>query len=187
MKRPQQRTDPSLERWLVAEAGGRLDEADAALAALFAALPPLAPPAGFTDRVMLAAALALAPPPPPRLPASPRAVRWTLRGLLVAAVALVALGVPSLPGLVAPAWQRFSLAGLLDAAVAGLVAGSRWLAATLSFWDDLARIGGWVAHTVAAPQVAAILLVGLIAAATALRLLADLIAHERSWSNVQPI
>lgn len=185
MNRIEQRNDPDLERWLAAEAAGRLDAADAALAGLFAALPSLAPPAGFADRVMLAAGLATLPQRAlPALPALPRAVRWTLRGLLAAAVALVALGVPALPALLAPAWARFSLPGLLDAAIAGLVAGSRWLAATLSFWDGLAHVGGWVAQVAAAPQVAAVLLGGLVVAAAALRWLADLIAHERSWSHV---
>ena len=115
----------------------------------------------------------------------PRPLRWTLRGLLAAAVALVALGVPSLPRLLVPAWERLSLAGLLDGATAGLVSVTRLLAAALAFWQGLARLGGWVAEIVASPQVAAVLLVSLVAAAMALRFLADLIAHERSWSHVR--
>jgi hypothetical protein len=184
MNRPEQRQDPNLERWLEAEAAGRLDAVEDALAALFAVLPALEPSAGFADRVMLAAGLARPLERPVRW-AMPRPVSWTLRGLLAAAVALVALGLPALPVLMISLWERFSLAGMVDAAVAALVAGCRWLATTVSFWDGLARLGGWVAHTAAAPRVAALLLVGLIAAATALRLLADLIAHERSWSHVQ--
>ena len=183
MKRLEPRNS-DLERWLAAEAAGRPEEAEAALAELFAALPRLVPPAGFAGRVMLA--VALAPQALLRSPARlPRPLRWTLRGLLAAAVALVALGVPSLPGLLAPAWEWLSLARLLDSATACLVAASRWLAAAMSFWEGLARLGGGVAETVAAPPVAAVLLVSLAAAATALCFLADLIAHERSWSHVR--
>src|SRR5436309_12285866 len=46
-----------LDRWLAAEQNDRAEEADAALAALFTALPPLLPPAGFADRVMLRSGL----------------------------------------------------------------------------------------------------------------------------------
>jgi hypothetical protein len=177
MKRQRATNEPALRRWLAAEAAERPAEAETALAELFAALPRLAPPAGFADRVMLAAALAP--------PAASRAVAWTLRGLLAAAVALVALGVPSLPRLLAPAWAGFSLSRLFDAVTSGLVAAARWIAAALSFWDGLARLGAWVAQTTTAPAVATALLAGLVLAAAALRLLAELIAHERSWSHVE--
>jgi hypothetical protein len=55
-----------LDRWLKAENDeqqDRGDEAEAALQALFATLPPLRPPAGFADRVLLRAGLAPVPAP----------------------------------------------------------------------------------------------------------------------------
>ena len=47
----------ALERWLAAERDDRADEAEGALLELFEALPLVAPPAGFADRVLVRAGL----------------------------------------------------------------------------------------------------------------------------------
>src|SRR5262245_65998595 len=50
----------ALDRWLAAERGDRAAEAEGALRELFEALPLIAPPAGFADRVLVRAGLAAA-------------------------------------------------------------------------------------------------------------------------------
>jgi hypothetical protein len=178
------RPDPRLERWLAAEAAGRLDDAEAALAALFAAVPRLAPPPGFAERVVLAVA--------PLSPAHPTRSTLGFRLAVAACLALVALAAPSVAGLagLAGGWlAELSVAGLLAGATAALVAAAGGVADVVAgagaVWQDLARVGGWAAAAAATPVVATALAAGLATAVVAFRLLAGLFAHERSWSHVR--
>jgi hypothetical protein len=176
-------TEQELRRWLAAEAAGRLDDAEEALGALFARLPRPAPPAGFAGRVMRAAGWS------PAALAGPAAapVRWPLRAALVASLVLVGLAVRALPSLLAalaPLADRLSPARLFEGATAGLVGAVRWLVEARSLWSALARFGGWAGEIATSPPLALALVAVLATAAAALRLLAALIAHERSWSYV---
>src|SRR5437764_7461445 len=105
----ERRNDDLLDRWLKAEDGGSdtdADAADAALTALFAALPlALAPAPGFADRVLAAMPAMPAVPATPATPAEPRpAVRAHVLSLLY--------------GFMASPWGRASVAlGLAGAAL----------------------------------------------------------------------
>jgi len=192
MKRPD---DDLLDRWLRAEGSGNEDEAEAALTALFSALPLRAPAAGFADRVLLAAR-----PAHPRRNRARSAVRswagsllpaflgstWGRAGLAFGLV-LAALGLPflraallSLPGALPPDL-------LLPAAAHALIEASGWLLSLL-------RLGGWFAALsrslltpFESPTVAAALGACLLVSALALRLLHDVIHRERNWTYVDPI
>jgi hypothetical protein len=76
-------------RWLEAEEAGRLDEADEQLGQAIRGLPRPRPPAGFADRVLLAAGFVHARPSP--------FSTWWFRGALLAGLALACLPILALP------------------------------------------------------------------------------------------
>lgn len=170
------RTDPRLTRWLAAEANGREAEADTALTEMFTELERLAPAAGFADRVVWAAAR----PAAVALPAG----AWLLRGAVAAGLALIALCVPLLLSVLSMVPVRLSPSRLVDGVSAAFIALARWIADAVAFWEGLERVAGWLTSAASAPPAAAVLLASLAVAAAALRALAELIAHERSWSHV---
>lgn len=161
-----------LESWLTAESAGRSEDADRALAALFAMVPRLAPGAGFADRVLRRAGLTA----PARSLARP--VRW----LVAASVALIAAFAGVLPSLAPWLAERTSFVGVVDATSGGIVTVAGWLRGSLVVWDALSGISSAVATTAATPPVALALLAALAAAGLALRLLSDLLANEGSWT-----
>lgn len=170
----------ALTRWLAAERDDRSGEAEAALLELFEALPQLAPPAGFADRVMERAGL------------QDRAVRhgffaqrWTrlaLAGCLFA-MALSVLWLPQTLLVLAGTW---SVGGLVDAGVRVLAGAGVWLAAAVRFGGWLFSLGSALSRPLATPQVAAIVGGCLLVSTLAFRFLRDLI-QERSWTYVDPI
>jgi hypothetical protein len=182
MRHPHQ---DALERWLAAEREDRAEAAEGALLELFAALPLVAPPAGFADRVLVRAGLQ-----------APRQDLFAWRPLrIVLALCLVAAGFgvlwlpPVLLGL-----PRL-LAGLGSVGVGGavrvgtraLVDASGWLASGLRVWDFLLTVDHALAQPLAVPQVLAILLGCLLASSLAFRFLRDQITGERTWTYVDPI
>jgi hypothetical protein len=169
----------ALERWLAAEREDRADAAEAALLELFEALPLMAPPAGFADRVLARAGLAEA-----------RQDLFAWRPLrIVLALCLVATG---LGALWLPPVLRF-LAGLWS--VGGAVRGTLrvvtdaagWLATALRLWDFLMTIGHAMTRPLVEPQVMAGLMVCLLASGLAFRFLRDQITGERNWTYVDPV
>src|SRR4028118_2063289 len=100
MNRPRPAGRELLNRWLTAEHEGQDDAAEAELFALFEALPPLAPPAGFADRVLARAGLVAIPTPVPAQVATP--ARWNpfaARWLQVAMALCLLITGASLPWL----------------------------------------------------------------------------------------
>ncbi|HYO16600.1 MAG TPA: hypothetical protein VE685_25660 [Thermoanaerobaculia bacterium] len=171
----------ALTRWLAAERDDRSDEAEAALLELFEALPALAPPAGFADRVMERAGLRNAVAVRQGLFAQP----WT-RLVLAGCLLAMALSVLWLPQTLLVLLGTWSFGGLVDAAV-GLLAGAGvWLAAAVRFGDWLYSLGSALARPLATPQVAAVVGGCLLVSTLAFRFLRDLI-QERSWTHVDPI
>jgi hypothetical protein len=189
MERPD---DDLLDRWLRAEEEddfaeiGGTDEsaefaADAALTALFAALPLQSSPApGFADRVLRAVPARAAFLP--GFLASP----WGRAGIALG-LASAALGLPALFAVFAPLLSLLRPALLVPVLARALVSGSAWIAsgARLGRWcSDLTRT---LTTPFESPAVVAAMGACLLISAVALRLLYELVQRERNWTYVDPI
>ena len=183
--------DPTaLRRWLAAERAGAAADAAAAAAAaaaaeaalrqLLAALPPLAPPAGFADRVMLRAAHATA------RRRSVWANSWLQAALLLCVVTcgFALRWLPTLAGTLATLW---SPAELLEKSLGELMALHLWLASVLGVGHQLALLCEAVAAPLAIAPLAVLALVCLVVSAAAFRVLRALIQSDRRWVYVDPI
>jgi len=181
--------DEILDRWLAAEADGREDDAETALFALFETLPPLAPPAGFANRVIVRAALAPIPAPVPAR-RNLVAVPW-LRALVALSLLIVGLALPWLSGLLRSlagvTGSLWSLADMVRLGMEGLVAVSQGLGAALALWDWLLEIGRTLQAPFATPAAALVMVVCLLVSVAAFHFLRDLISRDRSWIHVEPI
>ena len=187
--------DEILNRWLAAERDGRDEDAETALTALFEALPPLAPPAGFADRVLARAGLAPIQAPFPHGKAVP--ARWNLfaspwfralvtLSLLVTGLALLWLSeiLRSLASLTSLLWGPGDVVRLGTGA---LIAASQGLVAALALWDWLLGIGQALAAPFATPAMALVMIVCLLVSLVAFHFLRDLITRDRSWIHVEPV
>ncbi|MEA2693477.1 MAG: hypothetical protein QOJ16_2864 [Acidobacteriota bacterium] len=187
MKRPD---DDLLDRWLRAEEDGADDDAaEAALTALFAALPLYAPAAGFADRVILAAK----PARPARRSARTAAFLpaflgspWGRAGLALGLVA-AALGLPFLLTALTALLAALRPALLAPAAAHALTEASGYVISGLRFGRWLAAFSRSLMTPLESPAVAAAMGACLLVSALALRLLRDLIQRERNWTYVDPI
>jgi hypothetical protein len=177
MRSPQ--NDP-LTRWLAAERAGRPDEAEAALLELFEALPALAPPAGFADRVLERAGLQVE-----TVWESLFASRW-LRLALALCLLATSLSALWLPQTLLALLETWSFGGLVEVWVRTLAEAGVWLAAIFRFGGWLYSLGETLVQPLATPPVAALVGGCLLVSALAFRFLRDLI-QERSWSYVDPI
>jgi hypothetical protein len=177
--------DEILDRWLAAERDGRDGDAEAALTALFEALPALAPPAGFADRVLARAGLA---PVPARwnLFASPWFRALVTLSLLVTGLALPWLSeiLRSLASLTSLLWGPGDVVRLGTGA---LIAASQGLVAALALWDWLLGIGRALAAPFATPAMALVMIGCLLVSLVAFHFLRNLITRDRSWIHVEPI
>lgn len=176
MRPPSHKT---LDRWLAAERDDRFDEADAALLELFEALPSIAPPAGFAERVLARAGFQ---------PAAKRDF-FASRGLrLVLAVCLVVtvLGTLWLPPVLRALAGLWSLSDVVEGGTRALTEGTQVIASVLRVWDFLFALGRTLAEALAAPQIAAVLTLSLLASGLAFRFLRDQISGERNLTYVDP-
>jgi hypothetical protein len=171
----------ALDRWLAAEQGDRQEEAEAALFELFAALPLMAPPAGFADRALVRAGIQAAR----RDLFASRGVRLIL-ALCLTATGLGALWVPPTLRALASLWS-WSLGDLLRAGLQALIEATRWLGSALRLWDLLLTVGRALTEPLTLPQVTAVLLISLLASSLAFRFLRDQISGERNWTYVDPV
>jgi len=184
--------DDLLDRWLRAEDDGSDIEAEAALTALFAALPlRSAPAAGFAERVLLA----VAAPAPARRPARAWAAAllpaflgspWGRAGLGLGLVA-AALGLPFLLAALGSLVAALSPELLAPAAAHALNEVSGWVISGLRFWRWLADFSRSLRTPLESPAVAAAMGTCLLVSALALRLLQELFQRERNWTYVDPI
>jgi hypothetical protein len=172
----------ALDRWLAAEREGRDGEAEAALLALFEALPTVgvtAPAAGFADRVLARAGLQAAAPAD--------LFAWRpLRIVLGMALAATGLGVLWLPPLLRFLAGLWSAGGAVRGGIRMLTDAGQWLATALRVWDLLVVIAHALAEPLAAPRVTAVLVLSLLASSLAFRYLRDQITGERNWTYVDP-
>ena len=169
----------ALDRWLAAERGERPQEAEAALFELFEALPLIAPPAGFADRVLARAGIQAAK----RDLFASRGVRLVL-ALCLAATGLGTLWLPTTLWILAKLW---SLSDLVQVGVEALIEAAQWLASALRHWELLLTIGRALTQPLTMPQVTAVLMACLVASSLAFRFLRDQISSERNWTYVDPV
>src|SRR5918992_3226384 len=155
----------ALDRWLAAERDERPEEAEAAWLELFEALPLIAPPAGFANRVLVRSGLNAA-----------RGGLFASRGMrLVLACCLVAisLGALWLPPILRALAGLWSLSGMVRGGVQALIDATQSLASVLRLWELLLTIGRALTEPLTLPQVTAALLICLLASSLGLRFLRD--------------
>lgn len=172
----------ALKRWRAAEAAGREAEAEAAMAALLARVPRPAPLPGFAARVAaLAAEEAARRRAPAASPLRPFAIAAALMLALGGLAALMSRVAGPLAGSLS---EQLTVATLIDGLAAAVTGTARWLAGAFGVWEVLAEVGRAAATAAGTTPVLAGILVALALAALSLRLLSDLIATERSWTDV---
>jgi hypothetical protein len=182
------RIDPpaTLLRWLDAERTGQAEDAEAALLELVTLLPPLAPSAGFADRVLREiSSLPAAAPAAARPSLLPRLFRS--RGFrLVLASCLLATGISLvwLPQTLAALAGIFTFGDVVQLGVASAVDLGHWLAIA-------GRIGEWfvtvieaIAVSLLSPAALKITAACLAISGTAFVVLRELMTRNRSWSYV---
>lgn len=178
--------DEILRRWLAAEQDGRDGDAETALLALFEALPPLAPPAGFADRVL--ARVGLAAPVPVRRNLF---VPVWVRALVTLALLGTGLALPWLSGvlrsLASVGSALWSPGDLVRLGTGALIALSQGLVAALAFWDWLLGIGRAFAAPLATPAMTLFMIGCLLVSLVAFHFLRNLITRDRSWIHVEPV
>jgi hypothetical protein len=174
----------ALDRWLHAERDEHPEAADEALFELFEALPLIAPPAGFADRVLLRAGLRAAAKR--SFFASP--VARLVVALCLVALSLGALWLPPVLKYLAGLWSFGGFfGGVVRGGVYALTLASEWLGSAIRVWDVVWSIASAITEVLTVPQVTAGLLVCLIVSSLAFRFLRDQISGERNWTYVDRI
>jgi len=166
-----------LDRWLNAEHQDRAEEAEAALHALFATLPPMRPPAGFADRVLLRAGLA--PVPAAR---SVFTSLW-LRASLVLCFLAISASLLWLPRTVHAVAGLLSLGDLVRVMTGSVIEACRWLGSAAGLWELFLTVGRALAAPLETPAVAYAMVLCLLVSMVAFRFLRNLIARDRSLSH----
>lgn len=154
-------------RFLAAEAAGRTDEAEVALAAWFAATPRAAPAPGFAARVMV------------RIARGSLFARLPVRLGVAAALALAALSAALLAPMALPLAGLVSLADLLQLGTRAFAHLAVLVASGLSGWERLAEILGAVGRALVAPAFLPYVAAQFAVAALALRGLVSIAASRR--------
>lgn len=181
-----------LNRWLAAESEGQEDAAEAELLALFQALPPLAPPAGFADRVLARAGRAgvlanAAPAPQPVARWNPFAARW-LQAALALCLLVTGAALPWLISLLRSLADTTSFVlgpgDLVRLGTGALHAVPRGLVAAFTLWDWFLEIGRTLTKPLATPVMAVGMIACLLVSLVAFHFLRDLITRDRSWTHV---
>lgn len=166
-----------LDRWLNAEHQDHAEEAEAALQALFATLPPLGPPAGFADRVLLRAGLAPVP-----VPRSLFASFW-LRASLVLSFLAISVSTLWLPQMMHAFTGLLSLSGLVRMVTGSFIGACQWLGSAVGLWELVVTVGRALAAPLETPAVAYAMVLCLLVSMVAFRFLRNLITRDRSLSH----
>lgn len=186
----------ALRRWLAAESaddGLESPRAEAALGALFAALPRPAPAPGLADRVLAevgtsAVRTSAVVRPFRRREALHRFATGPLVERLVAALLLVAgLAVTAIAGVAGPLAGRLTTAAAIRSATEvpfGLaVVLGRWASVALELLETFFQLAGAVARAAATGPVAGSLAASLVLAALAFAILHHVFETDRSMSH----
>jgi hypothetical protein len=172
------------QAWREAEARGDERTADAALAALFEALPLETPSEGFAAatlarvRAEAGAERAAASAPSP----APAGARWA-----AAVLALLSAGTLGLSVLAVKVLPLLELGGVVAAFNVVLGAIGEWIASGIALWGQAAEWSAVLARIVTVPGVAGALVLSAAAAAFALTLLRRILLHpphEKEPSHV---
>ena len=172
MTRPTDPRQPSPEAWpryLAAEAAGREDAAEAALAELFRGLPVLGPAAGFADRLMARIA-----------PRHSWFSRPAARASLAAALVAAALSIAVVGPLVGPLAALIGPGGFLELLIGGFSALVGRFASGLAAWSPFVSAARGLGHVLSEPLLVALLGAQFLVSALALRGLAGLASPARS-------
>lgn len=169
----------TLNRWLRFEGDDRKAAAESELVQLFHLIPSPVPAESFTDRVLArsrvgqASELAVGKP-----------LRIALKISLCLALLLSALSAAVAPGVLIPLLRLLSPTKLLGIGVDMTVEFFRRLAESLAVWRALADFGESMSRLVQSPVGMAILIVGFILSAGALRALTVLIDADQRGGYV---
>ena len=177
-----------LNRWLTAEQNGEDEAAEMELLALFEALPPLAPPAGFADRVLARAGMSERTVPLPAVARwNPFAARW-LQVAVALCLVVTGAALPWLSEILRSLASTTSLvlgAGdLVRLGTGALNALTRGLVAAFALWDWFLEIGRTLTEPLVTPVIAAGMIACLLVSLVAFHFLRDLITRDRSWTHV---
>lgn len=184
-------TEPhdSLTRWLAAERDGQdgADEiAEAALLELFELLPPLSPPPGFADRVMMRVEGTLPAPAP---------VSWLgrlvrslgFRVVVAGGVAASTIALLWLPELLLVLGRLVTLGDVVTVGTASVVDLGRWLTLAARIGEWLLTVGGALAVSLTSPAALKVTIACLAISGISFVALRDLMTRDRSWSHVDPV
>jgi|GEM_PF-4472792 len=181
----------ALELWFEAEAAGREEAAETALAALFDELPEPAVPVLLTQRLEAVAETAAAQRRGRRrvlfgLPR--RAVERLAAGLVLAVGVAAAIAQTVLRETAAPALERMRPARAISSFAEGVFSVVSvildWAEAGVDLFHTASQLSGAAATIAGTVPVATALGAGLALAALAFKLLRDLIGKEKGFSHV---
>lgn len=167
------RLHTELNAWLKAEATGNAAGAEAAFAAVVAALPRLGPAPGFAERVVWAAV-------PGAATARPAWLDRLARGSLAAALVLAAMVTGLLPAIARFRPDVPSLGEIAKAVAGGLSWIGRWSETGLEVWGVLGGIGEAMSVALGAPEARAALGASAVLGAIGFYTLHHLLTFERS-------
>lgn len=177
--------DP-LARWLEAEREADDPGAEAALLELFESLPPLAPSAGFADRVLLQVA-------PPAVPAAGQSwLGWLFRSpgfRLVLASSLVAacISLLWLPQAMMALARMVSVGDVLELGTASLVDFGRWMGIAMRVGEWFLTVLGALAVSLASPAALKVTVGCLATSGISFVVLRELMTRDRSLRYVDSI
>jgi hypothetical protein len=175
------RVDARLAEWLGAETADDDEAAEAALGALFAALPPVDPPPGLAQRVLAETVWAVDPT------AAEMARGWWRAAAVLAGLALATAlaGGALAPGVVALLDPAGAVSGALDGIVALLAAAGGWVATAARLADVLPWLGTTALRVASSPEVAGGLIVGAALVALAIGVLHQVLERDRRHSYAE--
>jgi hypothetical protein len=182
MRTGQNPHDDLVSRWLDAEHEGEDDAAEAALLEMFESLPPLAPRAGFADRVLRRVALEEQPGVLSRLVRS-RAFRVAV-ACGIAATAFALLWVPELLLVLG---RLIGPGDVMGFGAASLVDLGRWLTLAMRIGEWFLTLGKALAVSLLSPAAVKVTAACLAVSGISIAVLRDLMTRNRSWSYVDPI
>lgn len=180
-ERPRRQAEDDLAAWLAAEAADDDSGAEAALGALFSALPPVDPPRGLAQRVLRETVWAVDASPAELARGWWRAVAL-LAGLAVATVLAGGALAPSVVGRLDPA---AAVAGALEGLLALAHAFGAWLGTAARLVDVLPWLGSTALLVASSPEAVAALAVGSGLCALAIKILHQVVERDRRLSYVE--
>lgn len=168
-----------VRHWLAAEAEGRTDAAELALARALRSLPAVPLPAGFAVRVLQRAGIAL--------PAPDFFARGWVRGAIGSAFLVAASLAALLPGLMLQAGGSLTPERLALAAHGAVTLLGRGLAGGVTLLHDVFDLGGLLLGVVGSPGFATLLATLTLLTLGALRLVAELTHDHGGRRHAEPI